>query len=97
MKTLHLSLKTQYFNEIKAGTKTEEYRLITPYWTKRLEGRSYDRIELTLGYPKRDDAERRLVFPWNGLEKKLINHPLFGSISMHVYAIRLQQNSLYPA
>jgi ASC-1-like (ASCH) protein len=36
MKTLHLSLKREYFEAIRAGTKTEEYRLCTPYWQRRL-------------------------------------------------------------
>lgn len=36
MKTLHLTLKKQYFDEILAGVKTEEYRQVKPYWNKRL-------------------------------------------------------------
>ncbi len=36
MKTLTLSLKKQWFDLIKAGVKTEEYREIKPYWEKRL-------------------------------------------------------------
>ena len=62
--------------EIKAGIKKEEYREIKPFWKKRLrnialktnlstvyEGfQRYDRLVFTLGYPKADDTERRLVF-----------------------------------
>ncbi|WP_346798093.1 hypothetical protein R5M92_04235 [Halomonas sp. Bachu 37] len=54
MATLTLPLKAEYFDAIKAGNKPEEFRLTTPYWRKRLEGRVYDRIELTKGYPKRE-------------------------------------------
>lgn len=36
MKTLTLSLKKQWFDKIKAGVKTEEYREIKPFWIKRL-------------------------------------------------------------
>jgi hypothetical protein len=36
MKTLRLSLKNKWFEMTKAGIKTEDYREITPYWTKRL-------------------------------------------------------------
>ena len=36
MKTLHLTLKKQYFNEILAGEKTEEYRELKSYWISRL-------------------------------------------------------------
>ena len=40
MSTLVLPLKAEYFHQIKDGTKLEEYRLCTPYWRKRLEGRN---------------------------------------------------------
>lgn len=46
MRTLTIALKAQYFDAIKSRTKPEEYRLVTPYWLKRLEGRTYDQIEL---------------------------------------------------
>ncbi|MDZ7939278.1 MAG: ASCH domain-containing protein [Rhodoferax sp.] len=64
MKILHLSLKTEYFNAINDGTKLEEFRLVTPYWCKRLMWRQYDAIEFTLGYPKANDLGRRLFRPW---------------------------------
>ena len=35
-KTLHLTLKKQWWNMIESGEKTEEYREIKPYWIKRL-------------------------------------------------------------
>lgn len=89
MSDLHLALKGEYFDAIKAGTKTEEYRLVTPYWRKRLVGRSYDRIVLTRGYPNRDDCTRRLAIPWRGFDIKTIRHPHFGPDRVHVFAIRL--------
>ena len=36
MKTLHLSLKREWFEMIKSGEKTEEYREINHYWVIRL-------------------------------------------------------------
>lgn len=89
MADLHLALKGEYFDAIKAGTKTEEYRLCTPYWQRRLYSTfgSYDRIILTRGYPRRDDAERRLVLPWRGYTIKTITHPHFGPDPVTVYAI----------
>ena len=83
-KKLILPVKSKWFQMEKAGIKTEDYRLITKYWAKRLcwtytKGRScedehppclscmnfipreYDEVELTEGYPKRDDKERRLT------------------------------------
>ncbi|MFN4360489.1 MAG: ASCH domain-containing protein [Hylemonella sp.] len=90
LRTLTLRLKAVYFNQIKAGTKTEEYRRCTPYWARRLEGRTYDRIVLTLGYPKAGDTERRLVLPWRGFTIKTIQHPHFGDVRATVYAINLE-------
>lgn len=87
--TLTLPLKREYFEQIRSGEKREEYRLITPYWRKRLEGRSYSRIVLTMGYPKADDASRRIERPWSGVKIKTITHPHFGPAPVLVYAIRV--------
>ncbi len=87
MTTLHLPLKREYFEAIRDGTKTEEFRLVTPYWVRRLAGRTYTEIALTLGYPARDDTARRLVRPWRGYTIKTITHPHFGPRPVQVYAI----------
>lgn len=89
MTALTLSLKAEYFHAIKAGTKPEEFRLRTPYWRKRLEGRTFDRIVLTLGYPAADNQERRLVLPWRGLRETTITHPHFGPKPVEVFAIKV--------
>ena len=74
MKTLTLSLKKQWFDMIKSGEKKEEYRELNYYWGARLldlspDGKTFlkvfkhfDHLVFTLGYPKADDTERRLVF-----------------------------------
>ena len=36
MKTLHLTLKKQWFDMTKSGIKTEDYRSVNEYWFKRL-------------------------------------------------------------
>lgn len=87
MRTLTLALNGEYFDAIKAGTKLEEYRLVTPYWRKRLEDRSYDRIELTRGYPAREDRSRRLTLPWRGCRVTTITHAHFGNEPVEVFAI----------
>jgi hypothetical protein len=76
-----------YFDQIKAGTKAEEYRLVTPFWTKRLVDRAYSHVVMTRGYPARDDQERRLELPWRGFTRKTITHPHFGPNPVEVYAI----------
>ena len=87
MRTLTLPLKSEYFEAIRAGTKPEEYRLLTPYWRRRLEGKSFDQIELTKGYPRRGDSERRLILPWKGYRIITITYKHFGPEPVRVFAI----------
>lgn len=35
VKILHLTLKKEWYDMIERGIKTEEYREVKPYWTKR--------------------------------------------------------------
>ncbi|OWQ91997.1 RNA-binding protein [Roseateles aquatilis] len=88
MRILYLPLVRQYFEDIRDGRKPEEYRRATPYWRKRLEGQTFDMIVFTLGYPARDDHERRLVRPWRGYRVTTITHPHFGPEQVKVFAIR---------
>lgn len=92
MSTLTLPLKAIYFNAIKDGSKVEEYRLYNDYWKKRLEGRSYDTIMLTLGYPKSDDMEKRIELPYLGYTVKEITHEFFGGVPTKVFAIAVDIN-----
>jgi hypothetical protein len=89
VETLTIPQKAVYFDQVKAVTKTEEYRLCTPYWIKRLVGREYDQVTLTMGYPARDDAERRMTFPWRGYVIKTIQHEHFGPKPVEVFAIKV--------
>lgn len=87
MTSLVLPLKGIYFDQIKAGVKPLEYRLRTPYWRKRLEGRAYDSVTLTRGYPPAGDSERRLVLPWLGYVETTLQHEHFGPDPVDVFAI----------
>lgn len=87
MAALTLPLKAEYFDAIRDGTKPEEYRLVTPFWAKRLEGRTYDCVVLTKGYPKLTDFDRRISRRWRGFVRKTITHPHFGPEPVEVYAI----------
>ncbi len=91
---LYLPLKQEYFDQIQLGVKDEEYRLVTPYWIKRLQGRVYDRVLLTAGYPKKTDRKRRIVIRWKGIKRKVINHPHFGSEPVEVFAIDVSGDRL---
>lgn len=87
MAKLTIPVNGVYFDQIKAGVKLEEYRLVTPFWIKRLVGRAYDAVVMTRGYPAADDAERRLTLPWRGYALKTITHPHFGPDPVEVFAI----------
>lgn len=89
MSTLQLALKRQWFEDIKNGIKTEEYREVNPYWSMRLVGRVFDSLVLTLGYPCKDDQTRRIVLPWRGYTIKTIQHPQWQNREVSVFAIRL--------
>ena len=65
----------------------EEFRERTPYWRRRLEGRTFDRVVLTLGYPPAHDTSRRLVREWLGYRETTITHPHFGDKPVDVFAI----------
>lgn len=89
MGTLFIPMKAEYFDAIRDGTKKEEYRLVTPFWEKRLLGRVYERIVLTKGYPARHDTSRRIERKWRGMEIKTITHPHFGAEPVRVFAIKV--------
>jgi len=89
MADLHLALKGEYFDQIKAGTKTEEYRMACYFWKIRIEKPGIDRLILTRGYPRRTDWSRRLELPWRGYTIKTIVHPHFGNVPIEVYAINV--------
>lgn len=87
MRTIVFPLKQEYFEDIVFGRKTEEFRRVNDYWTKRLVGKTYDKLVLTWGYPKADDLPKRLVLPWKGFVEKWIIHEHFGLLPVHVFAI----------
>lgn len=89
MKALILPVKRVYFEQIASGEKPEEFRLANAFWAKRLEGKQYSRVIVTLGYPTRTDTSRRLEFPWQGFTRRTITHPHFGSDPVDVYAIKV--------
>ncbi|MBB7241241.1 ASCH domain-containing protein [Escherichia coli] len=88
---LQLAVKGEYFDAMIRGEKTEEYRQVNSYWSRRILDKSYDRLIITKGYPKRDDLSRRIDVPYGGYEIKVITHPHFGPEPVKVFAIKLTQ------
>ncbi len=50
MKILHLTLHRRYFDAIARGEKKIEYRMVKPFWEKRLAGQTYDEVHFRNGY-----------------------------------------------
>lgn len=88
-RNLVLPLKAEFFHAIREGRKPLEYRLRNPYWTRRIAGREFDQVILTLGYPPTGDPDRRLVLPWRGYEELTICTPFFGREPVDVFGIRV--------
>lgn len=93
MTTLVLNLRKEYFSQIRDGLKTEEFRLCTPYWHRRLVGRSFDLVEIRCGYPKRGDTAKIITKRFGGFVVKTITHPHFGAAPVEVFAIQLLENT----
>ncbi|RDC59742.1 hypothetical protein HME9302_00035 [Alteripontixanthobacter maritimus] len=89
MATLTLPMKGEYFDQIRDGSKTEEYRVRNIHWGCRIVGKTFDAIVLTRGYPKGGGVEgqTRLTREWRGFEQKMITHPHFGEKPTPVFAI----------
>lgn len=92
MANLQLAVNGEYFDAMNRGEKTEEYRLLTDYWRKRLVNREYSRLIITRGYPRKDDTSRRIDIPYDGYEIKTITHPHFGAEPVKVFAIKVSIN-----
>jgi len=89
-----LHVHSEYFDQIRAGTKREEYRLHNAYWVKRLvelpagTKREFDGIVIHNAYKPGDG--NRMEFPWHGWSLKGITHPHFGPDEVTVFAIKLE-------
>ncbi len=90
---LIIPVKGIYFDQIAAGTKSHEFRLQTPFWTKRLEGRTYRHVVMTRGYPKGGgvEGETRLTRVWRGYDLRTIQHEHFGVDPVAVFAIDVSE------
>ena len=88
---LIIRVKQKYFDQIVNDEKTEEYRLRKPYWIKRIEGKTFDRVVIVCGYIK-GGLESGIWFPWNGYNIKIIQHAEFGPVPVEVIAIPLIDN-----
>lgn len=86
MRILHLNLCYKYWDEIKAGNKPFEYRLVKDYWVKRL-AKDYDEVWFHRGYSKVSE-ETVIKAKWFGMPAIITRqHEHFGSEPVQVFAI----------
>jgi len=85
MKILHLTLKKKWFDMILSGEKTEEYREIKPYWTKRLF-KDYTHVKFRNGYSKNAPS---FTIELKGIFTGIPNHKWADSASEVVYILKL--------
>lgn len=76
---LTFNLKKEWFDKIKSGEKTHEYRIVNEYWGKRLytqwakykfKGTGIPCC-FACGYPKKDDKQKRLYGYIVGIDQSL--------------------------
>jgi len=91
MNDLVLHVKKVYFESIRDGRKSLEYRERTPYWEKRLQGRQYGGVQLHCGYPKAGDSSRIIRRRWKGFVEETIVHDHFGGRLVPVFSINVSE------
>jgi hypothetical protein len=87
MKPLFIILKGEYFHQIAAGSKTEEYRITSDYWAKKIIDRHYSHIVFQLGYSA---TAARMTVEYLGYEKKFISSVIYNG-QVQVFALKLGQ------
>jgi hypothetical protein len=70
IKILHLNLRKKWFDMVFEGIKTDEYRGLTSYWTRRLfdldgKPKKFDFVCFRNGYSPFADE---MIFEFNGIE-----------------------------
>lgn len=84
-KSLHLVVTKKWFDLIKSGQKKEEYRVVKPFWEKRLK-KEYHSILFQLGYSKNAP---KMKIEYKGLETREIISEHFGIFPVNCYVLKL--------
>lgn len=97
---LHLVVKKKWLDQINSGIKKEEFRVVKPYWMKRLTNigtdhkiplgqslfKNFDVIKFRNGYSKKAPY---IIAEFKGIEVKEIIHEEFGRDEVSVYVIKI--------
>ena len=82
---LHLHLKFKHFDDIAAGLKPFEYRLVSK-WNKKIEGKDYDEVWFYRGFQKAQDGTL-IKAKYHKPQIVTITHPEWNNEPQEVYAI----------
>lgn len=85
MRILRLPVNEYWYNLIKSGVFTYDYREMKSYWTKRLEGKEYDIVEFYHRF-KNNIPPIRYKFEW-------IRKGRFMNYNKNVYIIKFDNRS----
>lgn len=99
MTNLILHVRKIYFDQIKSGEKTEEYRIPSPYWCNRFseDKPPFEKVLIACGYPSKTDTDKWISFPFSGIQEKLVTSPEFGKKPVWVFAIALKRDLCLPS
>jgi hypothetical protein len=86
---LTLRIKAIYWQQIDAGTKSEELRIANPRYIRQLLTRDYDVIHIWLGYPPATDTAKLLRFAWRGAKRIRRQADHFGPTPVDLIAVDL--------
>jgi len=85
MEKLFIVVKNEYFQQILAGTKTEEYRRYTRYWISRVVGREYSHIIFQNGFKKHE----RVEVSYLGYEVQALQRDFFGPFPVKLFILKI--------
>jgi ASC-1-like (ASCH) protein len=83
---LTLTIKREYFDAIKSGEKTREYRIANKFYASRIEDKQIDRILLKNGYSR--DAPQILIECLK-ITKERLKVPIYGNTKQEFYVLHL--------
>lgn len=93
---LTFNLKKEWFEKIKSGEKTHEYRQMTAYWITRINNALKNDKKFNLkccfccGYPKKEDKEKRLFAEIIRIKRGIWGFDTDLKINAYVYDIEFK-------
>ena len=89
MRILKLPVNEYWYGLIKSGQLKHDYREIKPYWTKRLEGQSYDAVEFYHRFKKNiKPLRRKIMLITTMIIRTLLCKPKEINYNMDAYIIK---------